>query len=359
MANDNIKYTTVEQQIQKLLNQNLILNDVEYASKSLHLYGYSNLIKSYREPYVITSGKSKVYRSGVSFEQVCSLYILDKNLRNAVMAAMLDLEEHIKEATADVVAKSFGPHQEQYLSYKNYRNKRKRKKRFTLPGILDTMNETLTTDKNPIYHYKTEHGIVPPWILFKSIYFSTIVNFIDLFKSTELDELVHLLYNGNKLNLSDEALRKLLLDTLYVCLEYRNASAHGGRIYNYNCHFKVRYAEIFSSDLSSKSRGFNQLLFLLSLLKYQAPLQRLNDVLRRQLSRHCSRFPQDVTYLGQILNINIVTKDVVYISNTSNKYHATPHCSGIKRAKELSLEEAENKGYIPCKRCSYNGPPRK
>lgn len=105
-----------------------------------------------------------------------SLFLLDKNLRNAVMAAMQDLEEHIKEITADVVAKSFGVNQKDYLLYHNYRNKRKRKERFSLPGILDTMNASLATDKEPIHHYVTDYGIVPPRILFKSIYFSTMIN---------------------------------------------------------------------------------------------------------------------------------------------------------------------------------------
>ena len=41
------------------------------------------------------------------------------------------------------------------------------------------MNKTLDTDKDPIHHYNSEHGIVPPWILFKNIYFSTIINFIN------------------------------------------------------------------------------------------------------------------------------------------------------------------------------------
>ena len=54
------------------------------------------------------------------------------------MAAMLDLEEYIKEVTANVVAQSFGTHQNQYLEYRNYQNKRKTKYRFSLSGILDT-----------------------------------------------------------------------------------------------------------------------------------------------------------------------------------------------------------------------------
>ena len=100
------------------------------AKDALSLYGYSNLIKSYRDPYTIIVDGKKMYRSGVSFNQLVSLYLLDKNLRNSVMAAMIDLEEHIKEAAADVVAHSFGTHPNDYLNFRNYSNKRKRKYRF-------------------------------------------------------------------------------------------------------------------------------------------------------------------------------------------------------------------------------------
>lgn len=143
----DIPFSSIDKQIEKLVSQNLIIEDTGYAKYILELFGYSNLIKSYREPYVIKTDTSIQYRSGVTFEQIHSLYMLDKNLRNSVMSAMQDLEEHIKETAASVVAETFGTNEENYLDYRNYRNKKKRKKRFTLPGILDTLKKTLDTDK--------------------------------------------------------------------------------------------------------------------------------------------------------------------------------------------------------------------
>lgn len=353
MKKDDIIYTTPEEQIEKLISQHLLVEDNESAVEALELFGYSNLIKSYREPYMITVDSKKIYRSGVSFNQLVSLYMLDKNLRNAVMAAMQDLEEHIKELSSDVIASSFGTHQNKYLQYKNYRNKRKRIERFTLSGILKTMNKTLDTDKDPIHHYNSEHGIVPPWILFKSIYFSTIINFIDQFKIKEQNKLVEKLYDGDSLELPEERIRMLMMDTLFICLEYRNIAAHGGRIYNYNCHNKLRIYEIFGENNVKKTVvGFSQLLFVLSLLNYQNPFFSLSNTLSEEVNRHCSAYPQDVTYLGQILNIDIVPHTVVYISDSSNKYHKNPHCSGIKNAYGVELETAKVQGYIPCKRCA-------
>ena len=143
MNNKEIIYATPEQQIEKLKSQHLIIEDENLAKERLHRYGYTNLIKGYRNPYTIIVDGKREYRSGVTFEQIFSLYLLDKNLRNAMMASMLDLEECLKEAVSDVIAKTFGTDPIDYLQYRNYKNKKKRKYRFSLPGILDSLKETL------------------------------------------------------------------------------------------------------------------------------------------------------------------------------------------------------------------------
>lgn len=350
----DIPFSSIDDQIKKLLSQNLIIDDIGYAKYTLELFGYSNLIKSYREPYVIKTDSSIQYRSGVTFGQIHSLYMLDKNLRNSVMSSMQDLEEHIKEAAASVISEAFGTREENYLSYRNYRNKKKRKKRFTLPYILDTMKKTLDTDKNPIHHYAEKYGNVPPWILFKSVYFSTIINFIDLFKKDELVKLAHKLYDTNSLTMSDEALCTLMMDTLFICLDYRNTAAHGGRIYNHKCNYNLHNEEIFSDEKQYMPPGFSQLLFLLSLMDYRSPYIYLHLELEEQINKHCSNYPQDTTYLGQILNMNIIPHNIVYITKNSNKYHYNKHCSGIKDVTEIDLERALDNGYVPCKRCFRN-----
>lgn len=346
---DNIVYTSVDEQITKLQTQNLIINDVGFAKHALRQYGYSNLVKSYREPYLTINDGEKKYRDGVTFEQLTSLYVFDKSLRNAVISAMLDLEEHIKETAADIVASKFGTKEKEYLKYRNYRAKRTRNPKFTLASILDNMNAALATGKDPIHHYATEHGIVPPWILFKGIYFSTIINFIKFFKIPEQDEMTHRLY-GHTFNLADNKARMLMMDTLFIALEYRNLSAHGGRTYNYECNRRLRWNDIFN-DKQVRYSGFRQLLFLLGLLEYERPFQILNSALDSAINQHCSNFPEDVTYLGQILNVNIEKHNWVFVTKSSNKFHMDSHCSGIKSPAQIEVDEALKQGYSPCGRC--------
>ena len=150
------------------------------------------------------------------------------------------------------------------------------------------------------------------------------------------------------MKLSDDVLPTLMMDTLYICLDYRNTAAHGGRIYNHKSKYKLKTDIIFDTNRHVPASGFSQLLFLLSLFEYKAPFKQLHSALEKEITRHCNSFPQDVTYLGQILNINIVPTYVVYTSKNSRKYHSNPHCSGIKNVKKMELNKAKQLGFVPC-----------
>lgn len=248
------------------------------------------------------------------------------------------------------LAQSFGVHQEDYLRFNNYRDRKKRNPKFTLSKILLDMNEALESGKNPVAHYRAEHDIVPPWILLRNIYLSTLINYISYFKPAQQEMMVDALYD---LNIDTKDLRNIMLDTLFICLEYRNLAAHGGRIYNYKCNTKFRIPNVVDYDEISKvSRGFNMLTFLLGSFKYDPPYNHLINILNREVNRHCSLFPQDVTYLGQILNMDIVPTQYVWISEKSNKYHFNPHCSGLQNSSKINFDDISKEEYLPCKRCS-------
>lgn len=73
-----IKYSTSEQQPEKLLSQHLIINNRKHSLIGLKLFGYSSLIKSYCDPYILKINNTVYYRDGISFEQISSLYFLIK-----------------------------------------------------------------------------------------------------------------------------------------------------------------------------------------------------------------------------------------------------------------------------------------
>lgn len=346
-----INYSTPEYQVNKLKSQNLIISDESYALQKLSTYGYSNLIKSYRDPYVFTNDTgAKIYMDNTTFEQIESLFLFDKSLRNSVMAAMQDLEEHVKEVAADVIGNAFGTDPADYLNIRNYRDRKKSDSKFSLYNTIKKLNETLRNQNDPIHHYSTKYGTVPPWILFKSIYFSTIITFISKFKPTERAAVASRLYDYETHNLTIEQCVKLMNDTLYICQEYRNTAAHGGRIYLLSTKSSLRSKEIFGKE-DTGGTGYGRLLFLLRLLKYQAPYTKLKQSLDLELTKHCSIYPNDSTYLAQALNVNISAVQNIYISEKSKIFHINPHCSGMNnRVRSIFSQDTLNK-YKPCKKC--------
>lgn len=298
---NKIKYSTAAQQLEKLKKRNLTIENETEALQFLRFYGYSNLIKSYRNPYVVQKGDHKEYISSVSFDQILSLFQLDKCLRNNVMAAMQDLEEFIKELVADVLAKSFGTDPEDYLKFNHFRDRKVSNPHFSLKSILQNTRKSLTSNREPIKHYREKYGCVPPWILLKDVYFSTAVNLVRLMKPKQHSEIAERVYHCVSINTQQK--RMLLNDTLSICLEYRNLCAHGGRVYNYQTRSKLRGKEIFGSSYH-ENKGFSQLIGLLDLMVYREPFYQLSEALEREFNRHCLQYSADTKYLSRTLNVN-------------------------------------------------------
>lgn len=355
-----IEYTTPEQQIKILKSKGLKFDNEGFALEALNEYGYYNIINSYKSPYIdIIKGK-KSYIPGTTFEQIFSLFILDYNLRNSIMAAMLGFEEHLRAAAADILAKTFGTDHNVYLNRNNYRDRHVTKQQFSLDGILGTLHKNILSEKDPIKYYRENYGTIPPWILFKGTYFSTLINFIRLFKGPQKQVLIEKLYPVTPPESNLPYLKKVFSDTLFMCLEYRNLAAHGGRIYNYSPNNSIELSdEIFrifpdakgQYAYSNTSQGFTQLLFALSLFNNDEPHREISGTFHTEINRHCNVYLDDAFFLQSITGIKITRKHVVYISDKTKKYHLNPHCSGMENSYYIPYETAISKGYLPCKRC--------
>lgn len=312
----NIKYTSIDEQIQSLISKGLIINDIDFAREKLEQYGYYNIINSYKAPYLLyNENTQKRFKDETSFEQLFSLFTLDHNLRNAIMSSMLALEEHLKAVSAEVLASSFGTSQNDYLKWENFRDRKVSHERFGLKYTLGTLQRNLMSDKDPIRYYRDVYGIVPPWILFKGTYFSTIINFVRLFKTKQKNQLIKSLYDCSEELCNTKDIKTLLFNTLSLCSEYRNLAAHGGRVYNYIPAATIKLEKTDSllelasniEELFAKP-GLPLLLNSLSLLSYKEPYEIIDMALKQELNRHLDLYEQDLNILGETLNLIIFTE---------------------------------------------------
>lgn len=357
MAKD-FHYTTSEEQIAHLKQKGLIFDNESSAKKNLDRYGYYNIINSYRGPYQTYVDGEKVYLADTTFEQIFSMFLLDHNLRNSIMASMLDLEECLRAATAEVIAKNFGLDHSLYLNFRNFTDRPSTNPKFTLRNILGTLRNNIYSGKDPIRYYREQHGIVPPWILLKGTYFSTLVNLIKCFKHDQKQQLLHLLVS----NLTDEIdseIVSLFQTILFVCLDYRNAAAHGGRIYNFQSShagkLKItdKIADCFPPLNGADAQAeIHQFVNLLSIFRNKQPQQIIANTLGEQINRHLKIYPRDISLLSQNLGVQISQETYVFINKKTGIYHFNPTCSGISNAHRLSMSTKIITRYHPCKRCA-------
>ncbi len=354
--------STIPIQIEKLKQKGLIVSDIVFATEMLETYGYYNIINSYKEPYIFTDENNKKrFLPNTTFEQLFSLFELDHHLRNSVIIAMIDIEEHLRATAAEVISASFGTDINQYLCRKNYQNRKIKDPRFSLDRILASLKQTADTNMSyPIKYYRDKYNTVPPWILFKGIFFSTLVNYIRLFKSTEKDLMIHRVFGiRNDIKMPD-GIRNIFISTLFLFLEYRNLTAHGGRIYNYHPKSSLYLTKQDIYELNDflpsphtilNQPGIHQLLISLQLYRYQVPFEYIIDTLNSEIDRHCQSYPSDVGFIKTITGVEISALPVVWVAFNSKVYHNSSKCGNSKNLHEILLKEAIERGFTPCQRC--------
>lgn len=347
---NTLEYLAIEKQIEKLKLQSLNIIDEEYARSLLLRHGYYNIINGYRDPYIFINEKGeKQYYRGVTFEQIYNLFIFDQTIRDAIMMSMVDLEDHLKAVTSDIIGSSFGVDHRQYLARNNYRDKYVSNPKFSRNEILYTLSQTARrSQKEPLKHYRENYGILPPWILFKDTYFATLVNLIRFFKKPEREALIFRLYGTQITPDNMDEYKNLLSDTLFMCLDYRNRTAHGGRIYNYIPQNTLRP---FMGTVAPV--GLPQLVDALSHFEYEIPVRQIHDAISEAINHYCSFYPtaEDIKRIEQATGFTITQERRIWANTKTKTFHRDRYCSGARNLKHLLLDDVLQQEYTPCKRC--------
>lgn len=76
------EFLTIEQQIELLKERHLIFNDETAAKFLLLTHDYYEIINGYKQSYIIkTDNHNEIYKPGISFEQIFSLFSFDRAIR--------------------------------------------------------------------------------------------------------------------------------------------------------------------------------------------------------------------------------------------------------------------------------------
>lgn len=314
-------FQSFDQQIQILKSRGLKFTSEETALNALKSYGYYNIINGYKDPYVHQINGEEKYLDGITFERILSLFQIDQIISFSIMNAMLRLEASLKTAAAYAISEAFSSDQQEYLKKTHYRSGKYRKDKYgntssQLDNILLKFNKILNDDAQPYKHYREDHHNIPPWILFKGASFGNMVNFVKLQRSNIKNRIISLMYNIPEPIVNElQEIKELFMDTLFVCLDYRNATAHGMRIYNMETKAKYRYNALLHPSIGiseadyRKGTGLTGIIPLCGSLQYfdnKSPLRTILAGCDMCLTAHTQLYPEDEEYLNSFINTSAI-----------------------------------------------------
>lgn len=145
-----------------------------------------------------------------------------------------------------------------------------------------------------------------------------------------------------------EQYKDLLSDTLFMCLDYRNQTAHGGRIYNFTPKYTLRPFNGISHE-----PGLPQLVFALKQLNYKVPVLQIQQAISVSINDYCNAHhsEEDVKRIEQVTGFKVTRKVYVWCNPKTHIYHVDNHCSGSNALEKTLMSKALEDGFLPCKRC--------
>ena len=212
------KFKTLDEQIDILKHKGLIVNDTKYAKEVLLRENYF-FLNGYRHLLV---NKDKTFKQGATFEELYSIFLFDRSLRNIIFKYLLVIENNLKSIFSYQLSKKYGYKEKDYLKNNNFTTAPERQAQ--LNDLLRKMKRQIRVNgaqHTATQHYASNYGYIPLWILVKVLSFGIISELYQVLKVEDQKEIADTF--------------EIDIDSLIVYLpilaNYRNLCAHEDILY--------------------------------------------------------------------------------------------------------------------------------
>lgn len=275
-------FITYQQQIALLKSKHLTVPDEKEAERILADIGYFTLIGGYKHPF--KNKTTKLYRDGVTFDDIVKLYEFDESLRRLFLRYLLMIERRIKARLAYVFCDIHGDLQQEYLNTANYTNDPR--KLAGIQRLISTLTQLATrpTDYPYINHHQTVHHNVPLWVLMNAVTFGSASKMFGFLPQSLQSKIAR-----------DYPLNIRQLDQmLSVLTKYRNACAHSERLFSYVTRDDIPdlllHAKLGINKIGNQYEcGKHDLFAVVIAFRYLLPSKTFGEF-KRQLAREIESF---------------------------------------------------------------------
>lgn len=213
-------FKTLDEQVDLLKEKGLIVNDQEYAKEVLLRENYF-FLNGYRHAF-FASGGSKRYIKGTTFEELYSVFLFDRKIRNIFFRNLLIIENNLKSIFAYQLSQKYGYKEKDYLNPKNFTNDPMKSRQVN--DLLNKMKRQVrinTKQHTATMHYLNNYGYIPLWVLVKVLSFGIVCEMFSILKNDDRLAIAGI-YNIDS-NQFEEYLP--------ILANYRNVCAHEDILY--------------------------------------------------------------------------------------------------------------------------------
>ena len=285
------EFRTLDEQVNIMINKGLVVNDIDKAKDILFRENYF-FINGYRTLFYT---KDRRFIDGTTFDELYSLFLFDRNLRNIIFKYILVFENNIKSIISYQMSKKYGYKEKEYLNPKNFNQDIKERRR--VEDVINKMNRQIRINgekHTATFHYITKYHYIPLWILVKVLSFGLINELFGILKEEDQNEIAEYY----KINPEDLKVYLSLLSN------YRNLCAHEDIVYEHKTQTFISdtiYHEklnISKNELGEYKQGKNDLFALIIILKQVLQADRFKEMMA------------EINRCFDIFDLNVNTIDV-------------------------------------------------
>lgn len=267
------QFKNLEEQIEILKYKGMTINDEEYAKKILLRENYF-FLSGYRYP-LMKSMTDKRFLEGVTFEEMYSLFLFDRAIRNVFFKYLLVIENNLKSIFSYQLSKKYGYKEKYYLRSKNFTNDKSKQRQVN--DLIRKMKRQIRVNGSQhtaTAHYMSNYGYVPLWILVKVLSFGIVG---ELFSIMKYDDQVAIC------KIYDIPVDEFI-NYLPILSNYRNTCAHEDILYENRTQKKIKgtiYHKLLNIEKNEEGeyvKGTNDLFSLLIIMKRMLTYDEFKDL---------------------------------------------------------------------------------
>ena len=209
------QFKNLDEQIEILKYKGLIIKNEAYAKNVLLRENYF-FLSGYRHLF-LKSITEKVYKPGTHFEELYSLFLFDRRLRNILFKNLLIIENNLKSISSYQLSKRYGYKEKDYLKESNFNTSPEKKRQVN--DLIKKMKRQIRSnsrENTATIHYVNNYGYIPLWILVKVLSFGIVSEMYSVLKDEDQQAIADVYGIGK-----DD-----LVTYLPILSNYRNLCAH-------------------------------------------------------------------------------------------------------------------------------------